>query len=354
MPAPSAMPRTPETACVRGSRATIRQSARTTDGTSAASTDRGTSWVNAQTIENTVIGRIDSASPRGPPMTACTENCSAMACLKPAGSSRGAGRVLWSSGMRLRHQLVSGVEDGAMAVVLTDHAMDAQPATGFDAGDVPPAEPDDVEAAGAVVELGLQRRDPGPGPQGHRPQGAADRGGAAQGQGGDRRAAGPDRQHLLLLGVHLVLRRDEPRQRLAPAPSLGPLLDAHASSVRRRHRISVISGPRGKGSSGGRPSGSGDGAGAASGSRSGSSSRGAIASVPRTTTTSRTTDSSSAAAAGSCAAGPWNTARRNQRGPSTPAKRCTWWPVRPSAVRTGSRTTSSGPNRPSTSVAVPP
>src|SRR5215212_10140227 len=148
MPAPRAMPRTPDRACVSGSRAAIRQIVRTTDGTSAASTDRGTSCVNAQTIENTVIGRIDSASPRGPPMAACSENCSAMACLSPAGrSSRGAGAVGASSGMRLRYQLVSGVEDGALAVVLGDHAVDAKPATRLDAGDVPPAEPDDVEAA---------------------------------------------------------------------------------------------------------------------------------------------------------------------------------------------------------------
>src|SRR5690348_8742871 len=154
MPAPRAMPSTPETVCVRGSRATSRQPASSTDGTSAAITERGTSCVNAQTTENTVIGRIDSARPRGPPIVAWSENCSAMACLKPAGScSRGTGRDGASSGMRLRHQLVSGVEDGALAVALGHHALDPQPAPGLDARDVPAPEPDHVEAAGAVVQL---------------------------------------------------------------------------------------------------------------------------------------------------------------------------------------------------------
>src|SRR3954451_3274048 len=205
MPAPSAMPSTPDTACVNGSRATSRHPASSTDGTSAASTDRGTSWVNAHTTENTVMGRIDSASPRGPPIVACSENCSAMACRSPPGScSRGAGRSGVSSGMRLRHQFVSGVEDGALAVVLGDHALDAQPAPGLDAGDVPAPEPDDVEAAGAVVQLGLQGGDAGAGAQRHRPEGAADGRGPAQRQGGDRRAARPGREHLLVLGVPLV------------------------------------------------------------------------------------------------------------------------------------------------------
>lgn len=49
------------------------------------------------------------------------------------------------------YQLVAGVEDCAAAVGLGEHPVDAQSPAGFDAGDVPAAEPDDVEAAGAVV-----------------------------------------------------------------------------------------------------------------------------------------------------------------------------------------------------------
>ena len=94
------MPSSPETACVSGSRATSRQTVKTTDGTRAASTLRGTSWVKAQTTEKTDIGRIDSANPRLPPITACSVNCSATASARPAAA--GAGGVSHASGAPAR------------------------------------------------------------------------------------------------------------------------------------------------------------------------------------------------------------------------------------------------------------
>ena len=57
------------------------------------------------------------------------------------------------------------------------------------------------------------------------------------------------------------------------------------------------------------------------GSASGSGSRTGIGDDPRTTTMFRTVSSSTAALAGSAAAGPLNSPRRNQRGPSTPTNR---------------------------------
>src|SRR5919199_6317153 len=175
------MPRTPETAWVSGSRATSRHTANTTVGTRAARTDRGTSELKAQTTEKTVIGRMDSTSPRGPPIAACRENCSATACRKPIGAWLGSASGASApcarcSGMRLRHQLVARVEARALALGLGHHPADPQPPARLDARDVPPAEPDDVEAAGAVVELGLEGGHPGAGSQRHRTQGAADRG----------------------------------------------------------------------------------------------------------------------------------------------------------------------------------
>ncbi len=93
---------------------------------------------------------------------------------------------------------------------------------------------------------------------------------------------------------------------------------------------------------------------ASSGSRRGSISRGAIADSPRTTTVSRTTAMSGPAASSSMAARPENTARRNQRGPSTPTNRAGANTVRPSGPAEGIRVRSSGPSSPRTSSAVPP
>ena len=85
------------------------------------------------------------------------------------------------------------------------------------------------------------------------------------------------------------------------------------------------------------------------GSTSGSGSRTGIGELPRTTTMLRTASSSTAARAGSVAAAPVNSVRRNHRGPSTPTNRTDWNPP-----CTGTRPTSSVPNRPLPSCAVPP
>src|SRR3954469_24079009 len=227
MPAPSAMPSSPDTACVSGSRATSRQTVKTTDGTRAASTLRGTSWVKAQTTEKTDIGRIDSANPRLPPITACSVNCSATASARPP--RRGAA----GSAMRAGYQLVARVEHRALPLGLGHHAVDAQPPSGLDAGDVPPAQPDHVEAAAAVVQLGLERGDAGTRAQGHRAERAADGRLPARREHGDRAPARLRGQLELLLGVHLALGCHEARQRLAPA-RLG--IGAHGTRVRRCRR----------------------------------------------------------------------------------------------------------------------
>src|SRR4051794_7408468 len=163
-PAPSPIPSRPPRAWVTGSRATSRQIVKTAAGTRAASTDLCTSCVKAQTTENTVIGTIDSARPRGPPITDCSESCSATACPRP--SCAAGPRARSPSGMRLRNELVARVEHGALSFRLGDHAVDTKSPAGLDPGDVPSAQPDDVQAPAAVVQLRLQGGHPGPGAQG--------------------------------------------------------------------------------------------------------------------------------------------------------------------------------------------
>src|SRR3954452_3633623 len=226
-PAPSPMPSRPPTAWVTGSRLTSRQIVKTAAGTRAASTDLCTSCVKAQTTEKTAIGRIDSARPRGPPITDCSESWSAIACPRP--SCAAGPRARSSSGMRLRHELVTRVEHGAMPLRLGDHAVDPQPPAGFDAGDVPAPEPHDVQAPAAVVQLRLERGHPGPGAQRDGAERAADGGLPAGGEHGDRGSAGPGREFLLVFGVDLVLGGHQAGQGLPPA---WPLFAAHASRVR--------------------------------------------------------------------------------------------------------------------------
>src|SRR5699024_3774123 len=84
------------------------------------------------------------------------------------------------------------------------------------------------------------------------------------------------------------------------------------------------------------------------------SSRGGRGPSPRTTTTSCRISSTSPAAPSSIAALPEMTARRNQRGPSTPRNRTGRSPARPSLVRTARRARSSRPKPPSLSSTDPP
>src|SRR3954447_21082350 len=113
-----------------------------------------------------MIGTTDSISPRTPPTDCSKENCSATAAARPRPDA---------SVMAPRYQLVPGVEHGAVPLRLGDHPVHADPPAGLDAGDLPAAEPDHVEAPAAVVQLRLQCRDAGPWPQRHRPLGAAHR-----------------------------------------------------------------------------------------------------------------------------------------------------------------------------------
>ena len=154
--------------------------------------------------------------------------------------------------------------------------------------------------------------------------------------------------------------------RLRPLGGAGPVLPVHPPRARRRS--AGASGPRPAEASG--PGRRGRTPGltrrAVSGTRSGSGSRGAIGSVPRTTTTWRTrlsrssprareASSSGRAAPMDCStSGPENTARTNQRGPSTPQKRCTCSTLRPSGSVVGTLATSSVPKLPWRSSVDPP
>src|SRR3954454_1602834 len=241
-------------------------------------------------------------------------------------------------------QLVLRVVDEASALGGGEPAGRGQLATGGDARERAAPEPDQRHRARPVEELGLESRHPGAG---------TDRDGADGAVHGHRRtvAAVDERGRadvfaglLQLLGVEVGRLRGQASYRPAE-PAL----------LATTHCVSVISGPRSSISSPGRPgSGASICSTASRGSRSGNSSRGAIASVPRTTTVPRNVSSRRLACTGSVAAGPVTMPRRNHRGPSTPRKRAACsdgpWP----GASTGMLALSSVPNGPVPSSASPP
>src|SRR5690625_1633161 len=120
------------------------------------------------------------------------------------------------------------------------------------------------------------------------------------------------------------------------------------------HRTSVISGPRRGIWIVGRCLADACGWVGWPGTRNASSSRGGRGSLPRSTATPAKIDSITSAAWSSTVALPVSTPRRNHRGPSTPRNLAGRVPVRPSGIRTGRRASSSGPNVPVRSSALPP
>ena len=131
------------------------------------------------------------------------------------------------------------------------------------------------------------------------------------------------------------------------------LLSAQRDKVRRSRLFSVTSATSWAG-----PGASGESVGptlrACSGRVTGSGSPTGIASSPRRTASWLSASSQGWAESGSVAGFPRNVARIIQREPLMPTMREACWPVRPSWVFTESWQTSSGPKRPSCSVAVPP
>src|SRR6478735_10113408 len=316
---PMPTPRSPENAWVTGVRCTSRTITATTAAAAAAISAGARLWPDAMnTTTNSRPGATDSTTPRTPPTASAAENCSAVSARIPRRppSSGGTTSSRASSGRSgsltgTRPQLVARVEHGAPAVDQAHEALDLQAPARGDAGDLAPAQPDQVQRAAAVVELGLERGHAVSRAQRDRPDDARDARTRAVRQLVDGRAPdGPVRVGALLVGLDLGLGRDG---------LLQPFLEAH--------RVSVISGPRVRGSKSG-AAGCSWSASAASrfgvpgpGSRSVSRSRGGRASVPRTTTMPAKTCSRAIAAAGSTAARPVPTPRTNHRGPSAPMNR---------------------------------
>src|SRR5690606_19781181 len=234
---------------------------------------------------------------------------------------------------------------GRPVVVDGRPAAHGQVGAGADPGDAAPPQPHQAEPVGPVIQLGLHPGGHVRGLDGKAVHDAGDLRGASRHQGGHPGAAGAGalgrevvRLELRLVPPEVLDQPGEEAHAGVPPSWFGAPPDAPwAASAALRGAAR-----RAKASTTG------------FGGVSASTSRGGRGSSPRTTTTSRITLTSGAMVVWSTAAGPWTTARRNQRGPSTPMNRAGWIATRPSGARPGRRHSSSVPKNPSTISALPP
>src|SRR5450830_292391 len=242
---PIGTPSTPENAWVAAVRCTSRTTTAARASPADAISDGVSRCVATKTTTNTRPGSADSTSPRAPPIASVKENSSpaiirtprapASGATGPTGST-GSGCVSSTSSLTgSGSQLVARVEDGRAARDVADEPVHAQAPPGIDAGDRTTTEPDQVEGAAAVVELGLERGHPLAWAQRDGPQHAGDAHSMPVAHLVHRDAA----HRLLRLGA------------LFRSLDLGLGLDRPVQDLAQAHRISVISGPRVMGSNDG-------------------------------------------------------------------------------------------------------
>src|SRR4051812_9975857 len=140
-------------------------------------TDRAANTSTSElTATNTTAGRPLSTRPRLPP--SCSTSAGPSGCSPEMVRSSSIGSAASSGGSATGSaQLVRRVVDRRAAVLVGQPTTRDQGAAGLDAADPPTPQPDQRDGAGAVVQLGLERRYAGARAEHHGPQltGDADR-----------------------------------------------------------------------------------------------------------------------------------------------------------------------------------